>query len=165
MNMISYTECMHLCKELNQSEFKYTNPKPSIWSWKSPLPNENWLNSEAILINLKSETNIWLSGMEVTKCLSEFKANLRNIFVSPYPTLFNRYGSVGRKIILFYFPNSIPIKLIVNSPTLGNNIKYTNNLQLTIFFKYNAAVYIGQFFKLANCQWILKKIILDWKLK
>ena len=28
-------------------------------------------------------------------------ANLRNIFVSPYPTLFNRYGSVGRKIILF----------------------------------------------------------------
>ena len=29
------------------------------------------------------------------------KANLRNIFVSPYPTLFLRYGSVGRKIIYF----------------------------------------------------------------
>ena len=84
------------------------------------------------------------------------RANLRNIFVSPYPTLFNRYGSVGRKIILFYFPNSIPINLIVNSPTLGNNIKFTNNLQLKIFFKYNA-VYIGQLFKLANCQQILKK--------
>ena len=42
------------------------------------------------------------------------KANLRNIFVSPYPTLFNWYGSVGRKIILFYFPNSIPIKLNCN---------------------------------------------------
>ena len=40
-----------------------------------------------------------------------YRANLRNIFVSPYPTLFNQYGSVGRKIILFYFPNSIPIKL------------------------------------------------------
>ena len=39
------------------------------------------------------------------------QANLRNIFVSPYPTLFNQYGSVGRKIILFYFPNWIPIKL------------------------------------------------------
>ena len=31
------------------------------------------------------------------------KANLKNIFVSPYPTLFIRYGSVGRKIIFFYF--------------------------------------------------------------
>ena len=30
------------------------------------------------------------------------KANLKNIFVSPYPTLFIQYGSVG-KIIFFYF--------------------------------------------------------------
>ena len=29
------------------------------------------------------------------------KANLRNIFVSPYPTLFLRCGSVGRNVILF----------------------------------------------------------------
>ena len=30
-----------------------------------------------------------------------YKANLRNTFVSPYPTLFLRCGSVGRNIILF----------------------------------------------------------------
>ena len=40
----------------------------------------------------------------------ETKANLKNIFVSPYTTLFLRYGSVGRKIIFFNFSNSIPIK-------------------------------------------------------
>ena len=38
------------------------------------------------------------------------KANLKNIFVTPYPTLFLWYGSVGRKIIFFNFSNSIPIK-------------------------------------------------------
>ena len=32
-----------------------------------------------------------------------YKANLRNIFVSPYQTLFLRCGSVGRNIILFLF--------------------------------------------------------------
>ena len=60
------------------------------------------------------------------------KANLRNIFVSPYPTLFNQYGSVGK---LFYFTSQTryPLNLIVNNSTLGNNIKYTNNLQLKIF--------------------------------
>ena len=38
------------------------------------------------------------------------KANLKNIFVSPYPNLFLWYGSVGRKIIFFNFSNSISIK-------------------------------------------------------
>ena len=31
------------------------------------------------------------------------KANLKNIFVSAYPTLFLQYGSVSRKIIFFNF--------------------------------------------------------------
>ena len=39
------------------------------------------------------------------------EANLKNIFVSPYPTLFYQYGLVGRKIIFFNFSNWIPIKL------------------------------------------------------
>ena len=41
-----------------------------------------------------------------------YKANLKNIFVSPYPTLFLRYGSVGRSgyFIFFNFSNFIPIK-------------------------------------------------------
>ena len=37
-----------------------------------------------------------------------FQANLKNIFVSPYPTLFYRYGSVG---FFVNFSNWIPIKL------------------------------------------------------
>ena len=36
-------------------------------------------------------------------CVRPVWANLRNIFVSPYPTLFPRCGSVGWNIILFYF--------------------------------------------------------------
>ena len=61
---------------------------------------------------------------------------------------------MGRSVEkLFYFTSQIryPLNLIVNSPTLGNNIKYTNNLQQRIFFKDNT-VYIGQFSKFANCQ-------------
>ena len=39
-------------------------------------------------------------------------ANLKNILVSPYPTLFNRYGSVGRN---FFLTSQIgyPLNLIV----------------------------------------------------
>ena len=60
-------------------------------------------------------------------------------------------GRSVRKIFYFTSQTRYSLNLIVNSPTLGNNIKYTNNFQLKIFFKYNT-VYIGQFFKLANCQ-------------
>ena len=74
------------------------------------------------------------------------------IFLFPLtrPCLTGMGRSVGK---LFYFTSQTryPLNLIANSPTLGNNIKYTNKLQLKIFFKYNA-VYIGQFYKLANCQ-------------
>ena len=74
------------------------------------------------------------------------------IFLFPLtiPCLTGMGRSVGE---LFYFTSQTryPLNLIVSGPTLGNNIKYTNNLQLKIFFKYNT-VYIGQFFKLANCQ-------------
>ena len=33
--------------------------------------------------------------------LTKPEANLKNIFASPYPTLFYPYGSVGRKLIFF----------------------------------------------------------------
>ena len=73
-----------------------------------------------------------------------------NIFLVPLtrPCLTGMGQSVGK---LFYFTSQIryPLIFIVNSPTLGNNIKYTNNLQLRIFFKNNI-VYIGQFFKLGS---------------
>ena len=36
---------------------------------------------------------------KVSACEVLPEANLKNICVSPYLTLFNRYGSVGRKII------------------------------------------------------------------
>ena len=39
-----------------------------------------------------------------------FEANLKNIFVSPYPTLFLWYGSVGRKKI-FFLTSQIPYPL------------------------------------------------------
>ena len=53
---------------------------------------------------------------------------------------------------LFYFTSQIryPLNLVVNNPALSNNIKYTNNLQLRIYF-INNTVYIGLFSKFANC--------------
>ena len=57
------------------------------------------------------------------------------IFLFPLtrPCLTGMGRSVGK---LFYFTSKTqyPLNLIVNSPNLGNNIKYTNILQL-IFFK------------------------------
>ena len=47
---------------------------------------------------------------EEIRCIFD-EANLKNIFVSPYPTLFLQYGEVGWKITFFNFSNSIPIKL------------------------------------------------------
>ena len=45
-------------------------------------------------------------------CKVPGKANLKNIFVSPNPTLFYRYVSVGRSESYFFnFSNWIPIKL------------------------------------------------------
>ena len=44
--------------------------------------------------------------------LSGSKANLKNIFVSPYPTLFYRYGSVGR--IFLTSQIGYPLNLIVS---------------------------------------------------
>ena len=75
------------------------------------------------------------------------EANLKNTFVSPYPTTFT-----GMCFSVRIFSTSqirYPFNLIVNNPTmaLGNKIKYTNN------FKDNT-VYIGQFSKFANCQLI-----------
>ena len=48
------------------------------------------------------------------------------------------FTGMGRSVVnLFYFTsqNRYPSNLIVNNPTLGNSIKYTNNLQLKIFLK------------------------------
>ena len=49
-------------------------------------------------------------NLKILELCKEHQANLKNNFVSPYPTLFLQYGSVGRKIIFFNFSNSIPIK-------------------------------------------------------
>ena len=46
--------------------------------------------------------------LEIT-CHGSIKANLKNIFVSPYPTLFTVW--VSRSIFFFNFSNWIPIKL------------------------------------------------------
>ena len=62
------------------------------------------------------------------------KANLKNIFVSPYPALFLWYGSVSRIFFFFNFSNSYPLNLVVNSPNIGNKTKYTNNAKLKIFY-------------------------------
>ena len=45
----------------------------------------------------------------------DYKANLKNTLVSPYPTLFYRYGSVGRKIIFLTSQIIYPLNLIVYS--------------------------------------------------
>ena len=45
------------------------------------------------------------------------KANLKNIFVSPYPTRFYGYESVGRKLLFFNFQIGYPLNLIVYSKT------------------------------------------------
>ena len=77
------------------------------------------------------------------------EANLKNTFVSPYPTIIYRHGLVGQNFFISQI--RYPLNLIVNSPlkALGNEIKYINN------FKDNT-VYIGQFPKFANCQLIKK---------
>ena len=56
------------------------------------------------------------------------KANLKNINVIPYLTLFYRYGSVR----FFFFTSQIqyPLNLNVNSPNIGNKNKYTNNSKI-----------------------------------
>ena len=59
--------------------------------------------------------------------LSETEANLEDIFVSPYPTLFLWYGSVGRKIIFLISQIPYQLNLIVNSPNIGNKTKCTND--------------------------------------
>ena len=68
--------------------------------------------------------------------LLDFVRPTLKIFLFPLtrPCLTGMGRSVGK---LFYFTSQIPypLNLIVNSPTLGNNIKYTNNLQQRIFFK------------------------------
>ena len=46
-----------------------------------------------------------------------FRANLKNIFVSPYATLFYQYGSVGRKIIFLISQIGYLLNLIVYSKT------------------------------------------------
>ena len=136
----------------------------------------------------------------ISHAKQSIEANLKNIFVSPYPTLFYCYWLVGRKIIFLTSQIGHPLNLIVYnktclkrplkkkikqfflsrpiiaycrskvlqnvrpsfnlqvllySPTIGNKIKYTNNL-LRISYKDNT-VYIGQFSKFAMK---LKKIIL-----
>ena len=55
----------------------------------------------------------WQGNTDQLNAIMKFdRANIRNIFVSPYPTLLVRYGSVGRKIIIFFnFSDFIQIEL------------------------------------------------------
>ena len=76
-----------------------------------------------------------------------YKPSLKNIFVSPYPTLFHRYGSVGRKIIFFNFSNWILINLIVYSKTCLKRPLRKNCL----FFQDRLLLNAGQ--SIAECSW------------
>ena len=67
-------------------------------------------------------------------------------FVSPYPTLFLRYGA-GWKIIFLTSQISYPFNLkyiyFVNNSNIGNKIDYINNAELKIF--YDSTDYNRQF--------------------
>ena len=64
----------------------------------------------AIFSKVTCTSIAFLSGLVFHK-KDMHKANIKNIFVSPYPILFLKYGSVGRSEIFFFnFSNSIPIK-------------------------------------------------------
>ena len=61
------------------------------------------------------------------------------------------FTSMGQLVRFFFLTSQTryPLNLIVRSPTIGNKVKYTNNLLTqNIFFKDNT-VYIGQFSKFA----------------
>ena len=116
---------------------------------------EEYIISHMAILSYNLQTSVYLPVCDFLIVESAQQYRVRpslEIFLFPLtrPCLTGMGRSVGK---LFYFTSQTQYtsNLIVNSPTLGNNIKYTNNLQLKIFFKYNA-VYIGQFFKLANCQ-------------
>ena len=59
---------------------------------------------------------LWLKPVK-SRCTIAEQANLKNIFVSPYQTLFYRYGRVGRKNIFFTSQIGYPLNLIVYSKT------------------------------------------------
>ena len=51
-----------------------------------------------IYLTMKLDILHYLCSEQQQQCI---EANLKNIFVSPNPTLFYRYGLVGRKIVYF----------------------------------------------------------------
>ena len=65
----------------------------------------------------------------------EGQANLKNIFVSPYPTLFYRYGSVSRTINIF--TSQIGYLYTVN-PVLGGHSKKTKMFFFQDWLSHNA---------------------------
>ena len=76
----------------------------------------------AIFSKVTCTSIAFLSGLVFQK-KDMHKANIKNIFVSPYPILFLKYGSVGRKIFFYFFLTSqipYPLNLIVSSPNIGN---------------------------------------------
>ena len=75
-----------------------------------------------------------------------------NLFPLTRPC-FTGMGRSVKKLFNFFPKFDTHLNLIVNSPTIGNKIKYRNNL-LRIFFQDYT---VGQFSKFANCQWIKKK--------
>ena len=62
----------------------------------------------------------FLSGLVFQK-KDMHKANIKNIFVSPYPILFLKYGSVGKNFFLTsQIPYPLNLKCSVSSPNIGN---------------------------------------------
>ena len=64
------------------------------------------------------------------------QANLKYILVSPYPTLFLRYGSVGR-IFFFFFYSQIkdPSTFPVNRPNIAIKLNTNNVFQCKFVIK------------------------------
>ena len=73
----------------------------------------------AIFSKVTCTSIAFLSGLVFQK-KDMHKANIKNIFVSPYPILFLKYGSVGRKFFFLTSQIPYPLNLIVRSPNIGN---------------------------------------------
>ena len=73
----------------------------------------------AIFSKVTCTSIAFLSGL-VFKKKDMHKANIKNIFVSPYPILFLKYGSVGRNFFFLTSQIPYPLNLIVSSPNIGN---------------------------------------------
>ena len=63
------------------------------------------------------------------------EANLKYILVSPYPTLFLRYGSVGKILLFFYSQIKDPRTSFVNRPNIAIKLNTNNVFQCKFVIK------------------------------